>query len=485
MKNEIKCIVIFFLTIFLSGCDSDDDTSPVESTGEVFVFFNVQDIDVDRSNSEPVSVELRYEGPKTDEDIEILYSVSIPDENGAVEGSDFILPKTGSFIISKGKAISNVVLLQRVNDNEEATRPRSLRIELQPKEGVNIGNSSNSGGSINITLGSEDTSVIPDAPFIGEKKFSIVSGTSTVKIPYFSNREDVRDVNNDVIKRAVIVLHSSGRNAGEHYQTMMEAAEIESNNLDTLLVVSPQFIVEDEIDQFALDSEHSYWNGDWRIGEDSLDEDTNPRTELVSSFTFMDSLMIKLSEYPNLKTIVLAGHSAGAQYINRYAASSPIPDELNIRGVDISFVTHNPKTYVYMDNTRKTPGTNRFEVPSAANIGQCPIYNEYRFGLEELPSYLEDVGGEDVIRNRLPQRKVTYLVGQNDVEIDPDDSNVCQELLQGKNRFDRAHNYFDHLLDFYGPSIMDNQKMGVVIGVGHSSDGMYKSERGRENMFRN
>ncbi|WP_271781939.1 hypothetical protein [Aquimarina algiphila] len=484
MKNIIKYTLIFFLTIFLSGCENDDDTNST-GLGEAFVYFNIEDISVDRSKSEPVSVELRYEGPETDKDIEVLYTVNYPSENNAVEGADFILPKTGSFIIRKGKAISNVVLLQRVNDNEDAIQPRSLSIELQPKEGITIGNSSNFGSSINITLGTDNSSIVSEAPFIGEKKFSIVSGTSKVKIPYFSNREDIRDVNNDAIRRAIIVLHGSEHTAGKHYTRMMETAEMESNNLDTLLVVSPQFIGEEEIDQYTLDSEHSYWSGNWRIGNTSLDETTNPRTERVSSFTFMDSLMIKLSEYPNLKTIVLTGHSAGGQYINRYAAGSPIPDELNARGVDVSFIVNNPKTYVYMDNKRKVPGTeNTFEVPSGVIIGQCPEYNEYRFGLDDLPTYLDAIG-ENVIRNRLPQRKVTYLVGQNDVDTDIDTSNICEAQLQGKNRFDRAHNYFDHLLDYYGPSIMDTQKMGVVIGVGHSSEGMYKSERGRKNTFRN
>ncbi|TXN36774.1 hypothetical protein FVB32_00370 [Flagellimonas hymeniacidonis] len=486
MKHKIKLIysAIAFLTLTLIGCDeSDEGTTDEVSTEQKRVYFNVESAVVNRSSAEPFIVELRYEGPKTDKNIEIPYTVAFPNENNAMEGEDFLLPKSGVFTIEKGKAITRVVLLQQVINNENADQNRSMSFELQATEGIEIGNSSNSGNSITVTFGL--TVVIdPTDPedFIGDKKFTFGVETSTFKIPYFSNREDVRDTDNNDITTAVIAVHGSGRNANGQFESISGAAQMENINLDTLLLIAPQFVGDEEIGQFSLDEEHLFWGGtEWRTGEDSEEQDT-------SSFTVMDSLMVTLSKYPNLKKIVLTGHSAGGQFTARYAASSPIADDLDALDIDVSFVVNNPGTYTYMDDKRKVLGTdNTFAIPAGFVIEDCPDYNEYRFGLENLPPYLDEVGA-DGIRDRLPQRKVTYLIGQNDNDTSEEATSIntrCDALLQGLDRFERATNYFDHLLDFYGPAIMDNQKIHVVPGVGHSSSGMYQSEIGRENIFRN
>ena len=323
--------------------------------------------------------------------------------------------------------------------------------------------------------------------FIGDKKFTFTGETgATFKIPYFSNVDTIRDVKNTGVRRAIVVLQGAGRNAGGYYRSMLGAAQMESSQLDSILIVSPQFVTEKDIDRFQLDGEHIYWTSSWRLGAYSRNNGSNPRSERMSSFTVMDSLLLKISEYPNIKKIVVTGHSAGGQYVNRYSAASPIADELETRGVALSFVVNNPSSYVYMNNKRKVPGTQKtFAVPASVDI--CPTYNEYRYGLEGLFTYLEETGGgEDAIRDRLLTRKVTYLVGQED-----DDPNAnlldtdCEALLQGADRFERGKNYFNHLLDFYGTSIKENQEFGVVPGVGHSSREMFQSEQGRAVVFRN
>lgn len=493
MKQNIKLIlgaIAFFALTFLACEDDDNTVDEIVSLSEARVYFNVESVSVDRTTSQPFSVELRYEGPRTNQNIEIPYTVSFPSENNAVEGEDFKLPKTGSFVIKKGSAITNVVLLQQVLDNENADENRSLIFELQPNDGIMIGSPSNNGNSITITMESHKP-IDPNDPedFIGDKKFTFTAGTSTYKIPYFSTSKDIKNTSNDLIKRAVIAVHGSGHTADSQLERMLGAANMETNNLDTILIVAPQFIGDDEITAFKLDEEHLYWSGlGWRTGDDSEDSDTFPREDQVSSFSVMDSIMLTLSEYPNLETIVLSGHSAGGQFTARYAVSSPMPDDLIARGINISFVVNNPGTYTYMDDTRKVLGTeNTYAVPSAAALSGCPDYNVYQFGLEDIHPYLEIVG-VDGIRNRLQERKVTYLIGQNDNDPSPEETSIntqCEAILQGRDRFERAQNYFGHLLDFYGTSILDNQKIEVVPGVGHSSEGMYQSEIGRRNTFRN
>ncbi len=489
MEQRIRLLfgAIAILTLTLGGCD-DDDPEIVTEQGERRVFFSAQNVEVGRDSPRPFEVDLVYQGPATNETIEVSYTVSLPNENGAVEGEDFILPKSNSFIIEKGKDVTRVVLLQRLLDNQDAQQSRTLSFELQAQEGVVIGNSLGGGNSITVTIGPAIDPIDPE-DFIGDKKFSFVSEGITYKIPYFSNSGDINDINDTNITTAVIAVHGSGLNANGQFEAISVAAQMETINLDTLLLVAPQYPSMDEIDQFLLDEEHLYWSSSWRIGSASQDEEEHPREERFSSFEVMDSLITRLSEYPNMKKIVLTGHSAGGQFTSRYVMSSPIVEVLATKNIAIDFVVNNPGTYTYMDDRRRVLGTeNTFEVPASFITEDCPDYNEYGFGLEDLFSYLEDVGGADVIRERLGQREVTYLIGQNDNDPTPEETSIneqCEAILQGRDRFERATNYFDHLIDFYGPSILERQELFIVPGVGHSSSGIYQSEIGRRSIFGN
>ncbi|MFX3824753.1 hypothetical protein ACJBTM_10480, partial [Streptococcus suis] len=54
----------------------------------------------------------------------------------------------------------------------------------------------------------------------------------------------------------------------------------------------------------------------------------------VTSFDFVDALLQRLSRrevFPNLKTVVLAGHSAGGQYVTRYELANRLHEKLPFR----------------------------------------------------------------------------------------------------------------------------------------------------------
>ncbi len=486
MNPRIKYIhtIIAFLLLAVSGCSSDDENGTGEIlNGERRVFFNVQNIDVNRSSASPVTVEIRYQGPKTSESIEVAYTVSAPAEDGAVEGEDYVLPKSGSFTIENGNAVTSVVLLQRVINNENADRIRSLRFELQSQDDVIIGNTDNSGSDVTLTFATTlEIDPLDPEGFIGDQDFFFMEEGESFRIPYFANTTDIANTSNTSITSAVIGVHGSGRNAQRPLEVLTLAAQIEGVNLDGTLLISPQYVGDDEVAQFSLSSDYPFWGGtEWRTGDDAEEQD-------ISSFAVMDSLIYTLARYENMQSIVLTGHSAGGQFTARYAASSPVADSLATLGISMRFVVNNPGTYTYMDNKRKVPGTeNTFEVPQAFVIASCPNYNVYEHGLDDLPPYLDAIG-EDGIRERLAQRRVAYLIGQNDNDASPEETSIneeCESILQGRDRFERATNFFNHLLDFYGPSINENITFEVVPNAGHSSGEMYPSEIGRRNLFRN
>src|SRR6476660_1818860 len=78
-------------------------------------------------------------------------------------------------------------------------------------------------------------------------------------------------------------------------------------------------------------------------------------TGKLSSFDFMDEILRRLARkevFPNLKAIVVAGHSAGGQFVIRYEMLNQVHDKL---GIPISYVVANPSSYAYVDGLRPTP----------------------------------------------------------------------------------------------------------------------------------
>jgi len=55
--------------------------------------------------------------------------------------------------------------------------------------------------------------------------------------------------------------------------------------------------------------------------------------------------------FPNLRSIVVAGHSAGGQFVTRYEMSNRVHDSISI---PISYVVSNASAYTYVDDMRPT-----------------------------------------------------------------------------------------------------------------------------------
>ncbi|WP_328603954.1 hypothetical protein OG943_28245 [Amycolatopsis sp. NBC_00345] len=94
----------------------------------------------------------------------------------------------------------------------------------------------------------------------------------------------------------------------------------------------------------------SWTNGDetsWKDGGDSV----SPAG--ISSFTVVDEILAGLADkqhFPDLTRITLIGHSAGGQFIQRYAVAGAAPAKLP--GVSFHYVTANPSSYLYFTPDR-------------------------------------------------------------------------------------------------------------------------------------
>jgi hypothetical protein len=110
------------------------------------------------------------------------------------------------------------------------------------------------------------------------------------------------DARNERITRALIVVHGTNRNA-DHYFDTARATAFLAGALDDTVVIAPHMI--DRTDK--AEPNEVVWQSSWRTGGPSV-ADTN-----LTSFDFVDEILRKVAKksmFPNLKSIVVTGHSA-------------------------------------------------------------------------------------------------------------------------------------------------------------------------------
>jgi pimeloyl-ACP methyl ester carboxylesterase len=255
------------------------------------------------------------------------------------------------------------------------------------------------------------------------------------------------------VTTAVIVVHGTGRNADDYYDSIAQNADAQTE------VIAPWFQTDDDDPR----SGDAYWanGGDtsWKDGGDALYPDG------LSSFAAMDRLLAVLNdkqEFPHLTRITIVGHSAGGQFVQRYAAGGEVPAATPTR-----FVVANPSSYLYLSPER----------PDSTD--GCSGYNDYKYGLDHLNDYMA-AGGPDMIKQRYTSRPVTYLLGEDDIYQNHSIDDSCEAQAQGENRLARGENYAAMIASQY-PSAPHAQVLGP--GVGHDYEKMFDSDQGKAVIF--
>ena len=263
----------------------------------------------------------------------------------------------------------------------------------------------------------------------------------------------------DVV-RAFIMVHGVQRNANTYFRTALNSTTL-AGQLENTLVIAPHFKGNDGsgcYDSIA-ENELNFPCDGWTDGQAA----TNAK---MTSFGAIDQLLSMLADkekFPKLKEIVVAGHSSGAQFAQRYAASNRIDPDLPVA---IRYVVANPSSYVYLDSWR----------PEA---DRCADYDDYRYGLKNLSGYIVETG-LDAVRKNYPLRDVTYLLGELDTRNAYHMDTSCGAMAQGPHRMARGQAFFKRLNETY-PS---KHNLLVVPGCVHNADCMYRSEIGRNTVFK-
>ena len=274
------------------------------------------------------------------------------------------------------------------------------------------------------------------------------------------------NVKNPQITRAFIMVHGTNRDADNYFRTAIAAAFLGSALEDTI-VIAPRIASAAGNCHDHLDPDEVSWScsGDsWRGGG------TSASTDKLTSFDFVDELLRKLAKrdsFPNLKSIVVAGHSAGGQYVNRYSMANQVHDKL---GLPITYVVANPSSYAWLDATRPNADASMFTAFAGAD--KCPNYDRWPYGMENRTGGYTAKMSVDQLKKQLASRPVTYLLGEIDILPLGGFDSSCSAMAQGPTRRARGEAF----AKFVNQKIGAKHNMQIVHLCGHNARCMFTDE---------
>ena len=289
---------------------------------------------------------------------------------------------------------------------------------------------------------------------------------------------------NTAVHRALIMIHGTNRNADHYFETATGAAFL-AGALNDTIVIAPRLHSADGSCKDKLETDEVSWScrGDsWRSGGNAINYKD------LSSFDFIDELLKKVADkkvFPNLTAIVVAGHSAGGQFVSRYEMANRVQDSL---GVAVTYVVANPSGYAWPDATRalpvddgsaanavaawkeETPRTNFSYGPF--DSGKAPDYDRWPYGLENRTSGYTAKMSDEQLKKQLVSRPTTYLLGQVDTLPLGGFDGSPSAMAQGATRRARGEAFVKYLNDHMGAKA----KIMIVPECGHNDRCIYTTD---------
>ena len=394
----------------------------------------------------------------------------------------------------------------------------------------------------------------PDGPDRGRKdtlvqRVPVAAYLSTMGPIHDDDDENAGATSFEHITRVVILIHGSRRNV-EDYLCCVNAAiptvsSVSSSSQgyvdpSTVLILAPWFPTEDDgiINITKTKSQRSdnqtmevlRWIGNnndpfsiqpifhtWRYGAGAI-HDHN-----ISSYDVVDLMLTRhlynRTKFPSLQHIVVTGHSAGGQYVQRWAllSNSIQQSDVVVVAVDhgnfdgdgiaanrtghiltneynrvasssrlfqypvVHTVVANPKSYAYLDQRRWMNMTTtttyetkanhntsefilEFRVPSEQEIAQCLTYNDWEWGFDHrvangtvlVAPYVSNAIAAAGGMEAMVQRYAERHVVYLSGEDDVLYNGDCNDRIQGPNRRTRSERYFAAIQQYYPSSSTTN-----------------------------
>ena len=298
------------------------------------------------------------------------------------------------------------------------------------------------------------------------------------------------------VTRALIVFHGKLRNADEYNASGLAAIKNAGDAGKGTLLITPQFLEQVDVDAFKLPPSVLRWAPEkWMGGENAMNAP-------LSSFDGVDAILQRLANrtlFPNLKDVVIAGHSGGGQVVQRYAVVGKGEGAITRYGIHVRYVVANPSSYVYFSPLRPVLDSKdsfQFAEPRKSCNGH---YQNWKYGPLAPPLYvdagsLQEVAGTAADQRGTPspyekayvRRNVIYLLGTNDTDPNhPALDKTCSAEDEGAYRFFRGKAYFAYMEGRH-PELKQetaSQQLWFVQGVEHDGDKMFNSPCGIAALF--
>ncbi len=295
-------------------------------------------------------------------------------------------------------------------------------------------------------------------------------------------------VRNPDVKRALVVIHGQGRDADNYFRHALAGAFLASG-LDDTVIISPRFASNNGAGCSDTVSEReATWQcggaSRWTAGGASVNNGD------ITSFDVIDQILRTLAKkdsFPNLKTIVLAGHSAGGQFVSRYQMSNQVHEAL---GVPLSYVVSNPSSYAYLEAVRPSatllsanvsalspgyvgtlPATPPPSFVAFADARNCTTYDDWPYGLQRRVGYTARLT-DDQLKKQLVARGATYLLGGLDILPLFGFDGSCAANAQGPTRLARGLAFNRYVVDRLGAK----HETLIVPACGHSARCMFTAD---------
>lgn len=316
----------------------------------------------------------------------------------------------------------------------------------------------------------------PEKPVkvVADQRLPVTTPVGTGELALYVSRDWSRPLPG--VSRAVIVIHGRLRNADVYRASAEKALEAAGEAGRAAILVVPQFLAEVDAQAHQLPAETLRWDTTgWEGGGDAR----SPAP--ISAFAGLDAILAKLADrrlFPDLTTIVLAGHSGGGQVVQRYAILGRGEAAPAAAGIAVRYVVANPSSYAYF-NADRPDGEGGFA--PFAGAAACPKFDHWKYGMADLPAYA-GAATPAALEQAYLGRDVTYLLGTADTDPNhPALDKTCMAEAQGPYRLARGEAYVQYLRGRHPDGF--RQKLLLVQGVGHDGDRMLTSACGLAALF--
>lgn len=294
------------------------------------------------------------------------------------------------------------------------------------------------------------------------------------------------DVPNPRIRRALVMVHGTLRNPDHYFKTATGAGFLAGALNDTVIIAPAFHSDQGKYCQDHLQPGEVSWScgGDsWRSGGTAASDPT------LTSFDFMDQILRRLANrkiFPNLAVIVVAGHSAGGQFISRYEMANRVGEKL---GVPVRYVVANPSSYAWPDATRalhvgdgmpanEVAGWNKEDPHTDFSYGpfdatKAPTYDKWPYGLEQRTSGYTAKMSDAQLKQQLASRTTFYLLSQVDTLPLGGFDGSPNAMAQGATRRSRGEAFVKYLREHMGAT---HSNILIVPECGHNDRCVYTTD---------